>query len=100
MADLVDEVERRLGSMVPDEVYRLARRGAAAGDLLEALKDVRASIAMATVASCECLTKTPDPSFHEGHCRYRMLETAARTLAAAIAQFEGQTAATQEKGNG
>lgn len=81
-----------------ERLFSLARRGAAAGELLEALRGVLASIAMATVASCECLTKTPEPSFHEGHCRYRMLETAARTLVAAIARFEALT--TQEKTDG
>lgn len=49
------------------------------------------TIAVATVASCECGTKTPDPAFHNETCRYRRLEEALSNLAScrfAIARAE------------
>jgi len=34
----------------------------------------------ACVASCTCLTKTPDPSFHAANCRYRALRGISEAL--------------------
>ncbi len=43
------------------------------GDLIERIE-------RATVASCSCLTKTPDWQYHEINCRYRLLQEAADQL--------------------
>lgn len=53
--------------------------------LREALMKVKAKIAEATIASCECLTKTPDPLYHAQDCRYRMLAHALNDIEAALA---------------
>ena len=37
-------------------------------------------LAGATVASCQCRTKTPDPAHHRADCRYRLIEEAAAAL--------------------
>lgn len=34
----------------------------------------------AQIGACTCLTKTPDPSFHEPNCLYRLLVDAATYL--------------------
>lgn len=44
------------------------------------LKRVTNTITSATVASCRCNTKTPDPAYHEETCCYRRLEEALSDL--------------------
>ena len=39
-------------------------------------KEVSAKLQLATLASCSCLTKTPEIAYHEPHCRYRVLAEA------------------------
>lgn len=83
-AAFIDAVEASLGSLVPKHLYDLARRGAAAGELLEALKTINTTIEQDNIDNRD------------------WAESVAKTHAivrAAIAQFEA-TAATQETRNG
>lgn len=43
--------------------------------------DLTTRIDAACIASCSCMTKTPDIEYHDKHCRYRVLEEARRRLA-------------------
>ncbi len=37
------------------------------------MSDVFEKLNRATVASCTCLTKTPEVEYHDENCRYRLL---------------------------
>jgi hypothetical protein len=37
------------------------------------MSDLYSRIIISMVGSCECQTKTPDKSFHDKNCRYRVL---------------------------
>ncbi len=70
---LLDEIERLRSS--PDRAAIVE----ATGVLVErAINDTTSLI----VASCTCLTKTPDPAFHNEDCRYRRLESVLSSLQA------------------
>ncbi len=44
------------------------------------LRRVRLAIRLCMVGSCGCVTKTPDPAFHESNCRYKLLYQAESIL--------------------
>jgi hypothetical protein len=37
------------------------------------LEQAKKSILAASIGSCDCNTKSPEPSYHAGHCRYLKL---------------------------
>lgn len=45
-------------------------------------------IEQASVAACDCLTKTPDWQHHGDHCRYRVLQEASELLTEHEQSFE------------
>lgn len=49
----------------------------------ELVKDIETGFVKLKLASCTCVTKTPDYSFHEQGCRYRVVcETEALVMKA------------------
>jgi len=50
----------------------------------EGLEQAKKSLAAALVGSCDCNTKTPDPSFHMAHCRMLKLLTALERVEDAL----------------
>ena len=47
----------------------------------EATEPLSARLARHLVASCQCMTKTPDIMWHDQHCRYRVLTEALEVIA-------------------
>jgi len=43
-------------------------------------KDVFHKLELACIASCKCMTKTPDPQYHEEFCNYRLIKEAQALL--------------------
>lgn len=37
------------------------------------MKDIADRLLFATIASCTCLTKTPDHEWHQENCKYRIV---------------------------
>lgn len=57
-----------------------------------ALDAIETRLIVATVASCGCHTKTPDPAFHASNCLYRALAdglTAIRVMRPAYERDRG-----------
>jgi len=46
----------------------------------EMLLELQRRLLLAEVASCRCMTKTPDPAHHNTDCPYRRLATAGDHL--------------------
>lgn len=46
----------------------------------EALRQAQASVTAASIASCDCNTKTDNPVYHAAHCRWLKLITAMDNL--------------------
>lgn len=44
-------------------------------------KTIIEKLRMAQVSSCSCLTKTPEPSWHDESCSYRVLSEAVTAIA-------------------
>lgn len=47
------------------------------------MSDLYSRIIISMVGSCECQTKTPDKSFHDENCRYRVLSDCLELVKAA-----------------
>jgi hypothetical protein len=56
---------------------------------LEMLNELQRRLMVAQVASCQCMTKTPDPAYHRLTCRYARLARAGDSLDAVEALVEG-----------
>jgi hypothetical protein len=46
----------------------------------EALRQAQDSLMAASIAACDCNTKTNNPAYHSGHCRWLKLITAMDSL--------------------
>lgn len=64
----------------------LATKTPPAIDLDTRLKDAAIALAVATVASCECDTKSPDPWLHKAECTYASLRMAMARVDRIIAR--------------
>lgn len=54
--------------------------GVMGGEMLPDPADLVQRLDLSTVASCTCLTKTPEVRFHDPMCRYRILREASAVL--------------------
>jgi hypothetical protein len=68
-------------TLTPEEMatlegYLASKGPPPATDLDTRLKEAAVALAVATVASCDCHTKTPDPEHHRSDCTYASLRMA------------------------
>jgi len=72
----------------PEEVrthWRLAARAAIAA-MREPLEQAKMSIIAASIGSCDCNTKSPDPVHHLAYCRWLKLMVALDCIDAALSE--------------
>lgn len=58
---------------------------------LEELKIAQRSLIAASIASCTCITKTPELAFHAADCRYLKIGSALESLDAVEAALNSLT---------
>lgn len=61
-----------------------ADKDAVIAGLREAAKDMATALLRASIASCNCSTKTPDPEYHAESCDYKVYRLALLKYAAAL----------------
>jgi len=90
MLEAAAEIERLRGQEAANKLNaaQVVALRAEIERLRAALVGARLALSQGAVASCECLTKTPDPEVHAVNCRYRILMLGERAVSAALGEQE------------